>query len=158
MGDKRGLTLVEVLATLVIFTLMLGALFSFSIAVQRGAAKTRILAANGQAVELALTMLRHELAGAIDLEANGDKLSYRRIRDNEIWEMELVEKVLQRRNIAGEIFSYVNNIDEFSFELPDTDNRLVSVTVRSGVFEISDKIYLRNSSDDVFDPHDPGGE
>jgi len=154
LKSNSGFTLIEVLATLLIFTLLFSVLFAFSTGVQRGAARTTRAAYSGQAVESALTILRHELAGALDLEIHGETLHYKRVQDGLVWEMKIEERKLLRSN-EGNVALLAKNLDSFYVVLPSEGDQIVTVTVASGQFELSDKIYLRNSQEYIPGAPDP---
>lgn len=160
--DKRGMTLIEVLTTLVIFMLISAAIYSFFIGSLRGAATSRNAAYSGQAVERALTMLRIELAGG-KIAKTGQtpgELIYYRVRDNENWEVKWTIKVENRQlirvNDAGTKVVLAREIDSFDYSLPGEEvdaegtpinERLITVTVRSRNFQLEDQIFLRNRQD-----------
>jgi prepilin-type N-terminal cleavage/methylation domain-containing protein len=159
--DKRGMSLTEVLTTLVIFMLISAAIYSFFIGSLRGAATSRRAAYSGQAVERALTLLRLELAGA-KIPRTGQlagELKYYRVRDNENWEILWTIKVENRElvRVSGATrIVLARDIDSFTYTLPgsifDADGKLVNerlliVNVRSGNFELEDQIFLRNRQD-----------
>jgi type II secretory pathway pseudopilin PulG len=141
------MTLIEVLITLTITILIMAALFSFSLGVQKGGIKTRKAAESGQAVEIALTQLRNELAGARWIGFIGGNLKYESVRNDMRWTLELGDRQLTRvleDNIDTQQVVLARDIDAFSFVLPDPGKRILQVTVRSGDFELSDSIFLRN--------------
>lgn len=154
--NKKGMTLVEVLTTLAITLLIMAAVFSFFIGAQRGAAQTRRAAYSGQAVEMALTKLRNELAGALWLGTGSDgSIRYDRSRDELRWTIELQDGVLQRvlievdelGNVVNEtVITLSRDIDEFTFVLPADGEEVVAVSVASGEFQLNDSIFLRNWS------------
>lgn len=153
LPNKKGMTLVEVLATLAITLLIMAAVFSFFIGAQRGAAQTRRAAYSGQAVEMALTQLRNELAGALWLGSGPDgSLRYDSARDELRWTIELKDGILQRvliqvdeyGNEIATIKTLSRDIDEFTFLLPAEGEEVVTVTVASGEFQLNDNIFLRN--------------
>lgn len=151
--NKKGLTLIEVMATMAIFILLLSVLYSFFAGAQRGISQTRRTAYSGQAVEIALTMLRQELAGAMDLDETADgHLLYTRVREEveegeerDFWRLEIENRTLLRRNVnTGAVTTMAQNIDEFLFSREE-GTKVLAVTVRSGDFSLQDQIYLRNT-------------
>ena len=149
LANKKAMTLIEVLVTLVITMLLMAALFTFFIGTQRGLHQTRNVAYSGQAVETALTVLRQELAGAMRVAYTEDgRLLYTRVRDEEprdYWLIDVQERELVRINVeTNQVVVMARNIDEFTFSTEDGD-RVLAVTVRSGSFILEDSIYLRNT-------------
>ncbi len=149
LANKKAMTLIEVLVTLVITMLLMAALFSFFIGTQRGFQQTRSVAYSGQAVERALTVLRQELAGAMSIDYEDGKLLYTRVRDEaprDYWLIDIEERELVRINQeTGQVVVMARNIDEFSFSTEEGP-RVLTVTVRSGSFNLEDSIYLRNTT------------
>lgn len=153
LRNKKGLTLVELMAVMAIFILLLSVLYSFFAGAQRGMAQTRRVAYCGQAAERALTVLRQELAGAMDLDENADGLLlYTRVRDPEdlngnrdFWRIEVINRQLVRQNVStGATVVMARDIDEFQFSRNEGP-RVLAVTVRSGELALDDTIYLRNT-------------
>lgn len=152
--NRRGLTLIELMVAMLILLLLMTVLASFLLSASMGTATSRRSAWNGQAVERALTMLRQELAGTTDLERDGDKLVYCRIRDGEYWSIMIEDGNLIRR--SQEDFSVIvmaKDVNHFEFILPienlDADGYLIDpkmiwVIVGAGNFKLDDAIYLRN--------------
>ena len=147
--NKKGMTLIEVLVTLVITMLLLTALLSFFIGAQRNMLQSRRVATSGQAVQTAMTVLRQELAGAVSIAYTEDgRLLYTRVRDEEpryYWLIDVQERELVRINVeTNQVVVMASNIDEFSFSTAE-GMRILAVTVRSGDFVLEDSIYLRNT-------------
>ena len=149
MFNKKGMTLIEVLVTLIITMLLLTALFSFFIGSQRNMLQSRRVATSGQAVQTAMTVLRQELAGAMSIAYTTDgKLLYTRVRDEAprgYWLIDVQERELVRIKVeTNQVVVMARNIDEFSFSTAE-GHRMLTVTVRSGDFVLEDSIYLRNT-------------
>lgn len=162
--DRKGLTLIELMVAMLILLIMMGVLASFMLSTAKSATTTRRSAWNGQAVERALTMLRQELAGATDLDRNGDIIVYCRVRDSTYWGIMVEDGNLVRRRSTDEGFSFsetemimmakdidflefklpIENLDEFGYSV---DPSIVWVTVGAGNFKLDDAIFLRNIHD-----------
>lgn len=154
--DRRGLTLIELMAAMLILLILMGVLASFMLGAAKSATTARRSAWNGQAVERALTMLRQELAGAIDIErVETNELRYRRVRDGTCWTITSVDGNLIRRSVTdpSETIIMAKDIDSFEFTLPVenldaygylVDPKILWVTVGAGNFKLDDAIYLRN--------------
>ncbi len=156
--DRRGLTLIELLAAMLILLIIMSVLASFMLSTAKSATITRRSAWNGQAVERALTMLRQELAGATDIQRDGDKLIYCRVRDDTYWTIMVEEgNLLRRKNSTpSEMVMMAKDIDFLEYSLPSEnldeegysiDPSMIWVIVGAGNFKLDDAIFLRNFSD-----------
>lgn len=157
--DRRGLTLIELMVAMLILLILMTVLASFMLSASMGATTSRRSAWNGQAVERALTMLRHELAGATEVSReNENQLYYYRVRadrEEHEWILMIEDGSLIRRSqndpnltviLAKDInyFEFVlprENVDEEGYIIPTT---MLWVMVGAGNFKLDDSIYLRN--------------
>lgn len=156
--DRRGLTLLELMAAMLILLILMSVLASFMLSAAKSATVSRRSAWNGQAVERALTMLRQELAGATEIErVNVNQLRYCRVRDGTFWMIMTEDGNLIRRSEAdpGNMVMMAKDVDSFEFLLPLenfdefgflVDPKMVWVIVGAGNFKLDDAIYLRNYS------------
>lgn len=154
--DRRGLTLIELMAAMLILLILMGVLASFLLGAAKSATTARRSAWNGQAVERALTMLRQELAGATDIaRVNSNQLRYCRVRDGTYWTILSEDDNLIRRSDTdpAETIIMAKDIDSFEFTLPEenideygylVDPKILWVIVGAGNFKLDDAIFLRN--------------
>lgn len=130
---------------MIIFLLITTAVSTFFVGALRGANSSQQAAFGGQAAELAMTHLRTELAGAMNVqEGVNSTIIYTRVRDNDPWTIEVEDKVLRRRNIDnGDVVVFARNIDSFDFELVENTYQ-IAVTVNSGKVTLEERIFMRN--------------